>query len=203
MNEINKPIVRRWRIRLALRLAPSSDPMRFHPSGTSTPRGLMRPFTGIRDADVLPGCCFAFRREALDQERFSGFFTGYSQGEDLEMSLRVGRKWKVVCSGDARVTHREAPGGRPTSFLKGKMEVRNRHFIWKRHVPAPPFVDRLRFWLDIVFLVAMDIAWFLRRPAKLAPLRHAAGLLCGAALCLIRPPRYEEPPVRRRFATAS
>jgi GT2 family glycosyltransferase len=126
MNEVAKPVTGRWRIRLALRLVPAIEPMRFHPCGTSVPRGLMRPFTGLREVDVLPGCCFAFSRDVLNAERFSGFFSGYSQGEDLEMSLRVGKQWKVVCCGDARAIHREAQGGRPTTFHKGLMEVRNR-----------------------------------------------------------------------------
>jgi GT2 family glycosyltransferase len=202
MNEVAKPVTRRWRIRLALKLVPAIEPMRFHPCGTAVPRGLMQPFTGLRAADVLPGCCFAFSRDVLETERFSGFFSGYSQGEDLEMSLRVAKQWKVVCCGDARATHREAMGGRPASFHKGLMEVRNRYFIWRRHVAKPALLDRVRFWLDIAFLIVMDFAWFIRRP-NLAVLRHAAGLVKGALLCSVRPPRYVEPPVRRQYALAS
>jgi GT2 family glycosyltransferase len=196
LNEMDKTIPRRWRLRLALSLTPPVPPMTYHPSGTSTPKGLMKPFRGVRPVDVLPGCAFTFRREVFAKHRFSEFFNGYSQGEDLEMSLRVGCYWDVVCSGDAHVLHHPATGGRPASFAKGRMEIRNRYFIWKRYSRNPAFIDRMRFWLDALFLVAMDCAWFCRRPWKQHSLAHAAGVLWAAAECLIAPPQYREPHAR-------
>ena len=140
---------------------------------------------------MLPGCAFAFRREVLDEFRFSEFFAGYSQGEDLEMSLRVGRRWKLASCGEARVVHNEARGRAAGGFAKGRMEVRNRYFIWKRHVPHPRVLDRARFWADMVFLLVMDVA-------RVA-LAHGCGVVVAAAGCLVAPPRYAEPPVRRRY----
>jgi GT2 family glycosyltransferase len=199
VNQINRAIPRRWRLRLALGLVPRVEPGTYHHSGTSTPRGLQKPFTGTKPVDVLPGCAFAFRREVLEQERFSEFFDGYSQGEDLEMSLRVGRRWKVISSGDARVIHKPAAGGRPGSFAKGRMEVRNRFFIWKRYSSNAPLVDRARFWSDLLFLFVMDAVWFCARPWRLRVLAHGFGILCAAAECLVSPPRYEQPPARRTY----
>ncbi len=199
VNQMDRPLSGRWRLRLALGLAPRVEPGTYHASGTSTPRALLKPFTGVRRMDILPGCAFAFRREVLERERFSQFFSGYSQGEDLEMSLRVGRGWTLVTCGDAHVVHNTAPGGRPGSFAKGRMEVRNRHFIWKRHAGNPAWIDRLRFWADFAFLFAMDAAWFLRRPWRSGALSHAFGVAAGAAECLFAPPRYQEPAPRRAY----
>jgi len=199
VNQIDRPLNRRWRIRLALGLVPRVEPGTYHPSGTSTPRGLLKPFSGVRRVDVLPGCAFAFRRQVLEKHRFSEFFAGYAQGEDLEMSLRVGRDWKLLSCGDARVIHKTAPGGRPSSFAKGRMEVRNRFFIWKRHSGAAVLVDRARFWTDLLFLFAMDLAWFCLRPWKPGVLAHGCGVLSAIAGCLFAPPRYEEPPARRHY----
>ena len=200
LNEMDKPIPRRWQWRLRLGLTPRVEPMTYHASGTSTPKGLMKRFHGVRPVDVLPGCAFTFRREVFNRHRFSGFFYGYSQGEDLEMSLRVRRDWKVLCCGDAHLLHHSAPSGRPASFAKGRMEIRNRFFIWKRHVQNAPVVDRMRFWLDAGFLAAMDFAWFCRRPLKAHPLAHAAGVLWAAVECLVSPPQYQEPPAERVYA---
>lgn len=200
INEILKPMSRRWRLRLKLHLAPHRiEPGIYHPSGTSVPRALVKPFKGVREVDMLPGCAMAFRREVLGEHRFSEFFYGYAQGEDLEMSLRVRRDWKILWCGDALVFHNHASGGRPPSFSKGVMEVRNRHFIWKRHSGDVSLNDRLRFWLDIGFLIVMDGAWFLLHPAQYGALAHAAGLAWGGMFSLLRPPRYEEPAVRNRF----
>jgi len=193
VNELDKPISRRWKLRLALGIVPRIQPMTYGACGTSTPKGLISRFKGVRRVDVLPGCAFAFRREVLDRHRFSSFFDGYSQGEDLEMSLRVGAEWDVVCCGDAEVLHQQAPAGRPTSAAKGRMEVRNRFFIWKRHRPVTRVIDRIRFWSDIALLGIFDILHFIRRPWRTSDFAHATGLFRGACQCVFAPPRHTEP----------
>lgn len=202
VNQMDRPLSRRWRLRLALGLAPRVAPGVYHPCGTSTPRALLKPFAGLRAVDVLPGCAFAFRREVLDEIRFSEFFAGYSQGEDMEMSLRAGRRWKLALCGEARVVHHEAPAGRPGSFAKGRMEVRNRYFIWKRYAPDARPADRFRFWADLVFIFLMDVAWFAVRPWHPGFARHAGGVAAGVLGCVFAPPRYTEPPVRRHYSLA-
>ncbi|HEX6534334.1 MAG TPA: glycosyltransferase [Gemmatimonadaceae bacterium] len=204
IEELDRPLSLRWRARLALRLAPrDGEPGRYYPTATSVPRALARPFTGTRRVDVMPGCAMSFRREVLERHRFSGFFHGYAQGEDLEMSLRVGRDRVVLWCGDAHVTHEHAPGGRPASARKGRMEVRNRYFIWKRYSPRVPARERVRFWLDIAYVLAWDVASFARAPrAGGGHLAHAAGVVRGAVECWVSPPRYDEPPAAREYATS-
>ena len=203
INEMGKPMSRRWRIRLAIGLAPRGESGRYYPSATSLPLSLVMPFNGVRPVDTLPGCAMAFRRAVFDTNRFSEFFRGYAQGEDLEMSLRISREWKLLWCGDAHVIHNHAEGGRPTSFTKGEMEVRNRFFIWKRYGATVGFKDKTRFWLDIVFLVVMDLAWFFVRPSKPHVVAHAVGVLWAAARCVVSPPHYEEPPARRQYCLRS
>jgi glycosyltransferase involved in cell wall biosynthesis len=193
-NELDRPLIMRWRIRLSLGIIPRIEPMRYAHCGTSNPRSMLKPFGGTRDVDLLPGCAFTFRRQVLESERFSGFFDGYSQGEDMEMSLRVGKRWRVVCSGDAKVEHHQAPSGRPASFAKGRMEVRNRVFIWRRHSRAQAtLIDKGRLLADFGFLALVDLAGFLRRPWKPGSLAHGAGIVCGAIECAFRPPEFDEP----------
>jgi GT2 family glycosyltransferase len=202
VNEMNRPVCRRWRVRLSIGLVPKVEPMMYDSCGTSTPKGLINGFQGVRRVEVLPGCAFAFRREVLELHRFSSFFGGYSQGEDLEMSLRVGANWEVVCSGDAEVVHQVAPGGRPTSFEKGRMEVRNKFFIWKRHRPKTKLIDRVRFWADVGLLFTFDLLHLFRRPWHIANLKHAAGLLFATWQCVLAPPQHSEPEARREYQLA-
>ncbi len=193
LNDLNQAPSWTWRLRLALRLAPLTEPMQYTHCGTSTPRALMKPFSGIRRVDVLSGCAFSFRRGVLECERFSQFFEGYSQGEDMEMSLRVGQRWVVVCAGDARVMHIPSPAGRPASFQKGRMDVRNRLFIWRRYSQQRAcLVDRLRLGGDFVFLLALDLLKFLARPWRFASLRHAAGILYALIESVTEPKYYDE-----------
>src|SRR5204863_2293763 len=108
INEMDRPLSWRWRLRFWLRIVPRGEPGRYYPMATSVPRGLMRPFTGTRPTDIFPGAAFACRREVLDRHRFSDFFDGYCQGEDVEMSMRIGREWKLLWCGDAHADHQPA-----------------------------------------------------------------------------------------------
>ncbi len=193
INEMLQPLSRRWRLRFALHLAPQVEPGVYHPSGTSVPCNLISPFVGVRSIDTLSGCTMTFRREVFKRERFSEFFDGYAQGEDLEISLRVRRRWTILWCGTARVVHEHALGGRPGSFAKGVMEVRNRHFIWKRHTPAASNFDKLRFWLDVMFLMGVDVANFCYRPSHTYHMAHARGLLKGTISSILSPARFREP----------
>jgi GT2 family glycosyltransferase len=199
INEMDRPVNRRWRLRLQLGLVPHTHPMIYHECGTANPSGLMKPFHGVIPVDLVQGGASAFRREVFETMRFSEFFYGYAYGEDAEMSLRVKTKWEVLWSGDARCEHHPAPGGRPTSFGKGRMEVRNKVFIWRRHRSYARWINRVRFHADFCYLFLWDVAWFLRRPWQFRWLAHAAGLFVGAVECGLRPPVYIEPPVCRRY----
>lgn len=199
VNEMDGSLSLRWRARLALGIAPRGKAGEYLRMGASMPLGAALPFEGSRPTMVMPGCSMSFRRATLERHRFSHFFYGYSQGEDLEMSLRVGRDHLVLWSGDARVIHDHAPGGRPASMAKGRMEVRNRFFIWKRYVTEPTVLDRIRFWGDTAYSIGYDVAAFARRPTSLAPLAHMLGCLRGALECIIAPPRHEEPQAAREF----
>jgi glycosyltransferase involved in cell wall biosynthesis len=199
VNEIGGTMSRRWKLRLALRLYPRGEPGQYYPTATSVPVSLARPFSGAISVDILPGCTIAFRREVFDREQFSSFFDGYSQGEDLEMSLHVGKSWKLLWCGDAHVNHFHATADRPAAFQKGRMEVHNRFFIWKRHSQDATLSIRIRFWLDILYVFAYDLVSSVARPGQPSYLQHALGVGLGAAEYIFSPPRYREPPAMREY----
>lgn len=199
INEIDRPMVRRWRLRLALGLVSGEEPKIYQASGTSVPISTIKPFTGVRQVDILNGNAMAFRRNVLHENRFSAFFHGYSWGEDLEISLRVRRKWQILWCGDARVVHNHAAGGRPASFSKGVMEVRNRSFIRNRYAKPGDLKGTAKFWMDMAFLMTMDLAWFVSRPWRPQFFLHAMGLAWGNMVCLIVPPAFEEPPASPQY----
>jgi GT2 family glycosyltransferase len=199
LNEIDKAIPRRWQLRRALRLVPRTAPFIYNDAGTSAPTGLLKAFSGIRDVDLFPGYAFAVRRSIFDSMRFSGFFEGYSLGEDVEMALRIRRQWRVVSCGSARVEHHSSPAGRPPAYAKGRMEVQNRYFIWRRYSRNANFLNRLRFHLDFGFLFLMDMLWFATRPSKTHHLSHAMGLLAGVVSCSVAPPEWDEPHPQAHF----
>jgi hypothetical protein len=60
-------------------------------------------------------------------------------------------------------------------------------------------VDRLRFWLDVVYVLAYDLVGIVLRPARRQKIEHALGIGLGAIDCLISSPHYDEPPARREY----
>ena len=198
-NGINLPLTCLWRLRLALGLTPRSEPGRYHACGTSGSWNMVPRFKGTREVEVLAGGASAYRREVFLKHRFSEYFYGYAQGEDLEMSRRVARDWKLLVCGDALVNHAHAESGRPAGFPRGRMAVRNRYFIWKRHSPEAGWKDRLRFWGDHALIVFYYGVGYVRRPRWTYPLAYAAGTICGAVECIFSPPRYQEPPAMREY----
>lgn len=189
-----------WKLRYRLSIVPNEGPGLYHHCGTSCTWNGIPPFKGTKEIDVLAGGAAAYRREVFDSNRFSQFFYGYSQGEDLEMSLRIRKDWKIVLSGEAHVDHREATHGRPPGFKRGRMVARNRFFIWKRHSPCPGLKNSIRFWADQLLVVSYNIAVFVVRPTRPYYLAYVCGISSGLLECIISPPAHEEPAARREYS---
>ncbi len=141
-----EPLALRWRIRMAIGLvSKNGESGKYYPTATSLPRSLVSPFSGVRAVDIVPGGAVAYRHEIFDDLRFSEFFQGYSQGEDVEMSRKIARTRKLLWCGDAHAIHSHASDGRPNAYKKGRMEVYNRFFIWRRYTPIRIFRHRSNF----------------------------------------------------------
>lgn len=201
INEMDHPPSFRWHLRMWLNIVPRNGiPGKYYNNATSVPRGLMPLFTGKIQTDILPGGASAFRKEVFNDNHFSEFFKGYAQGEDLEMSLRVSKNWQLIWCGDAHILHLHTQTGRPHPFEKGKMEIYNRFFIWKRYTPNPSWPDQIRFWSDVILIAILDLARYIIKPWRNQPLLHSLGVISGVFSCIFNPPVYDEPPVKREYS---
>jgi glycosyltransferase involved in cell wall biosynthesis len=85
--------------------------------------------------DVVPTewlntTCTIYRREALPDPPFDSIFTGYSMMEDLTLSLRVGKRWRIANARTARVFHDSQPGVHKADVAAlAEMELVNRHYV--------------------------------------------------------------------------
>jgi GT2 family glycosyltransferase len=66
----------------------------------------------IIEVPVAQGCRMAFRREVFEHERFVQFLPGYCQNEDVDMTFRVGKNWKILQTPHAKLLHKESPVSR-------------------------------------------------------------------------------------------
>ncbi len=193
INGLNRRLPLRWRLRMLLGLVPRGQPGKWYPTATSVPAVTLTEFSGTKAVDMVPGGAAAYRRTVLQRCRFSEFFEGYAQGEDLEMSRRVAREYELRWCGDAHVIHNHASEGRPPRFEHGRMSIRNRYFIWKRHSPGATAPVRFRFWADLLFCISYDFVATAVRPHRRQRLAYVAGAARGIIDCVVAPPRYDEP----------
>lgn len=74
--------------------------------------------------------CTLYRRQSLPKPPFDSVFTGYSLMEDVALSLRVGRSWRLANVRSARIFHDSQPGTHKSDLRAlSCMELVNRHYI--------------------------------------------------------------------------
>ena len=87
----------------------------------------------------LPTYAVVYSRKVLAQFSFDEWFENYSYLEDLDLSYRIAKKYKLAIVANARFHHYPSQAGRPTAYLFGKKEVLNRlHFVSKHSELSRP-----------------------------------------------------------------
>ena len=102
--------------------------------------------------------CVLYRRAALPCPPFDSAFTGYSMMEDLTLSLRVGRSWRLVNARTARIRHEDNPGDHkadPTALAE--MALLNRHYVMTEVLGrrAPRHYFQLAVWWAFTHLALL------------------------------------------------
>lgn len=90
----------------------------------------------------LTTCAVIWRAEPIRDLRFDEFFVQYSYLEDLDFSLQARSRGRFLILPEATYLHRPAAGGRKSRFWFGRIEVRNRYYIVRKHD-----LSEGRFWM--------------------------------------------------------
>jgi len=154
------------------------------PSGfrSDFPRGkLAVPFVYV---DTLPGCV-CYRREVLDEFKFDENLElfPYAVSEDQELSMRVGRKYKLVATSMAKLIHKRSPGGRVD--LRGQFAsiVVNHHYIVRKNMNHP--INMASFWWATLGILISSLVTLLFRPSR-ESWQRLAGTIEGIRMCATR-----------------
>lgn len=108
--------------------------------------------------DWMNSGCVAYRREALPVPPFDSVFTGYSMMEDLTLSLRVGRSWRLVNARTARIRHEDNPGDHKSDPVAlAEMALLNRHYVMTEVLGrrAPRHYLQLAVWSAFTHLALL------------------------------------------------
>lgn len=138
----------RWRWYKRLKLLRVFEPGRYdfdtgYPINTS----LQEPFEGTRPVDFMTTACAVWRKEVFGSGlRFNEFFRDYGVLEDAHFSLRAGRKWKLLQSGDAHCIELRSPHGRVSRRKIGFKCVVNYYFVFSDIAGPLSPGQKFRFW---------------------------------------------------------
>ncbi|MBA2274792.1 MAG: glycosyltransferase [Actinobacteria bacterium] len=131
-----KPLpMRAFRALFLLSRHTKDAPGRLLPSGYYTTP--VRP-TRLREAEALRLCGLAFRRGVFADHRFDETLEGYALKEDIDLSYRVSRRYKLFVTPDARFHHLKSPGARISVRQKSRMHVINNYRIHRRNLKHTP-----------------------------------------------------------------
>ena len=110
------------------------------------------PTTDGRIVEVmwLNAGCTIYRRTAFAEERFGERFIGYSFMEDVDLSLRVARKWKLRVHTGAMAFHDSQPSHFKTPFRKARMSIENRYYVMTETMKKTSSLHHGKFLLLIV-----------------------------------------------------
>jgi GT2 family glycosyltransferase len=110
----------------------------------------------IVPVEWLNTTCTLYRSEALPDPPFPDFFSGYSMMEDVALSVRVARDWKLANVRTARIFHDSQPGAHKNSPVAlAQMELVNRHYVMTDVIGKRRGSDyaRLALWEGFQLLV--------------------------------------------------
>jgi len=93
------------------------------------------------EVEWLTTCAAIWNADAIRAIRFDEFFEQYSYLEDLEFSLQARAQGRFLALSSASFLHEPARGGRKSRFWFGRIEIRNRLYIVRKHG-----LSEVRFW---------------------------------------------------------
>lgn len=135
-----------------------------------------------REVQWLPSGCSAYRKRVFDSYKFNDNFQGYSFMEDVELSGRVAKKYKLLNTTKARLYHKDLGGKTHKSWVKiGRMQVLNRWYIMTRVMGKRNAEDKIRFFYYQIYCIITEMKLLLKRSDCKNTLLRWIGRLSGLA----------------------
>ena len=140
-----KPPTTLWKVRRWFGIVSTLQPGRYNRSGVSVPWVFQPATDQTVSGDWISGCAMMWKTSIVRQVKFNEDFGGHSTGEDLDVSLRMGRHGKLMLAGSAHVLHLPDRAGRPNSYRIAYAGIRNAYDIHRRCLPQRSWIDECWF----------------------------------------------------------
>lgn len=141
----------------------------------------------VMPVEWLNTTCTLYRASALPTPTFDSVFSGYSLMEDVTLSLRVAKTWRIANARTARIFHDSQPGAHKSNVADlAEMSVLNRHYVMTSVLER----RRIRDYAALLLWEAFQSAAALRGGADKSPV---ADVLRGKARAVARLVRSSRP----------
>jgi GT2 family glycosyltransferase len=130
VNEIPAPMstLNRRLLRLILGVDPAQCAGRLVGPAVQFPYGLGS--ESVQPVGWLSTCSCAYRKRVFDQYGFGQAFVGYSFMEDVELSARIGRRYRLLQATRARLHHKDLGSSSHVDWIAhGENRILNRHHV--------------------------------------------------------------------------
>ncbi len=134
-----------------------------------------RPVQNVTRVEMLHGCNMNFRVSAVGQDRFDPWFLGYGFREDAEFSYRISKKAPLWMVPDAQLHHWESPSARLDVDHLKRMEIRNYHYVFRKH-KEKGWLSRFLFFYSLGGLLLIDLMEVISRRTEAKLKKFKAGL---------------------------
>lgn len=177
----------RWHWYKRFNLLKTFEPGRYDfECGYPVNNNMQPPFEGVRAVDFMTTACAVWRREVFDSGlRFDEFFSDYGVLEDAHFSLRAGKNWNLLQSGDAHCIELRSPNGRVSHRKIGYKCVVNYHYVFREIASPLSFSHKFRFWKFQAFELFRVGSSALRR-RRWSDLQDVIGRIEGVLAVLVK-----------------
>ena len=105
-------------------------------------------------SDWLNTTMTLYRRKALPCPVFDLYFSGYSYGEDLALSLRVKKQWQIGNATESYIVHHSKPSSyKANQYDLQKMIIKNKFYILTKIQNSNQFSAAILItWVEILYL---------------------------------------------------
>jgi glycosyltransferase involved in cell wall biosynthesis len=128
--------------------------------------------------EVLPSTAVSYRKAVFNQHRFDDELDGYVMAEDIDLSYRVSREFKLCVTPDAHFNHHRSKISRASVREREMRRVYFTQYFFKKNQGSSLLSFVARCWA----LIGLGLL-YAQRSATRRNLELIAGFLDGIALC--------------------
>tara|TARA_R100000306_G_C4378643_1_gene143174 strand:+ start:1760 stop:2740 length:981 start_codon:yes stop_codon:yes gene_type:complete len=181
----------RFVLRKKLGLDANKPPAHFPDFGHGRSVSFLPPSGKIYEVEQFMGGVASYRKEILNNFKFSEYFEGYGLYEDADFTLRLSKVGKLYVNTAAQLYHHHEVSGRPNSYKYGKMVVRNGWYVWRIKHPKPSLQARFKWNIIFWLLTVIRFSNVITESNKKEALNEAMGRTMGWIGLLIKKPKIK------------